>query len=224
MYREFPCALCGADCPGLLCPGCNGDLPRLTAACACCGLPSQGSDCAACVARPPRWENLVVPFSFAYPIDKIIHEFKYLGAVFWRSFLAREVVRRSLSLNVPRPEALIPVPVHPRRLAERGFNQALELARGIGSELNIPVWSGALARVGSRPPQVGLSASQRRKNVQGAFATVGVTCAARRVAIVDDILTTGATSSELARILRRRGVHQIQVWVVARTPISQHLR
>ena len=224
MYREFPCALCGADCPSLLCPGCNGDLPRLTTACTRCGLPSQGSVCAACVVKPLRWENMVVPFSFAYPIDKIIHEFKYLGAVFWGSFLAREVARRSLFLNVPRPEALIPVPVHPRRLAERGFNQAVELARGIGSELDIPVLSGALARVGSRAPQVGLSASERRKNVRGAFATVGGTLAARRVAIVDDILTTGATGNELARILLRRGVHHVQIWVVARTPISQRLR
>ena len=217
MYASFPCALCGTDYSGLLCRGCHRDLPGLTLACTRCGLPSPSPVCAGCLVKPPLWQHLVAPFSFAYPMDKIIHEFKYSGAVFWGSFLAAAVVRQGLALNVPLPEALIPVPMHPRRLAERGFNQAMELARGIGRELDIPILSGALARTECRLPQVGLSADKRRKNIRGAFSATLDRFSQRSIAIVDDILTTGATANELARVLRRIGVAQIQVWVVART-------
>ncbi len=224
MYSEFPCALCGADCSGLICPGCDGDLPRLTSTCARCGMPSQISVCIACLVKPPPWDCLVVPYSFAYPIDKIIHEFKYRGSVFWGSFLAGEIVRRGQLLDIPLPEILVPVPAHPRRLAERGFNQAVELARGIGRALAIPVHTGTVARIGSHPPQVGLSAGQRRMNVRGAFEVMGRDLARGKVAIVDDILTTGATATELTRVLRRSGADQIQVWVVARTSIMPRPR
>ena len=219
MYSEFPCALCGADCSGLICPGCDGDLPRLTSTCARCGMPSHISVCIACLVKPPPWDCLVVPYSFAYPIDKIIHAFKYQGALFWGSFLAGEIARHGHMLGIPLPEILIPVPAHPHRLAERGFNQAAELARGIGRALDIPVHTGAVARIGSHPPQVGLSASSRRTNVRGAFEVRSRGPARGRVAIVDDILTTGATAKELTRVLRRAGANQIQVWVIARTPI-----
>lgn len=221
-YAEFPCALCQADTRGLLCLGCRRDLPRLIPACVRCGMPSTGSTCVACVVNPPLWQYLVAPFLFAYPIDKIIHEFKYLDAVFWGAFLAREMAHRGLALTVPLPEVLIPVPVHPKRLVERGYNQALELARGIGSELNIPVSPGIVVRAEPRIPQVGLSSRQRRKNIRGVFTLTRKTIFARRVAIVDDILTTGATATELARILRRTGVEEIQVWVAARTPDRRH--
>ncbi|OGT79891.1 MAG: hypothetical protein A3H91_07235 [Gammaproteobacteria bacterium RIFCSPLOWO2_02_FULL_61_13] len=218
MYREFPCALCGASCADLICRGCDRDLPRLATACNRCGLPSPSPVCVACQVRPPCWECLVVPYTFAYPIDKVIHEFKYFGSVFWGAFLAREMVRRGLASGTPLPEALVPVPAHPHRLADRGFNQAVELARGIGRELDIPVLTDKIVRVGSHPQQVGLTANQRRKNVHGAFAAAGRDVVTGRVAIVDDILTTGATAKEMAKVLLRSGANEIQVWVVARTP------
>lgn len=225
MYGDFPCVLCGASCPGLICSGCDRDLPRLTRVCTRCGLSSPASTCIACVLSPPRWDLLVVPYSFTYPVDKIIHAFKYQGSVFWAAYLAREMAQRGLTLNIPLPEALIPVPAHGSRVAERGFNQAVELARGIGRELNIPVIADSFARIGSRLPQVGLSADQRRKNVHGAFAAMGRReLGLRRVAIVDDILTTGATARELARVLRRAGANEIQLWVVARTMIAPRSR
>ena len=224
MYRDFPCVLCGTDSPDLVCPGCDRDLPRLSGVCARCGVPSPASTCIACVLRPPRWDFLVVPYSFIYPVDKIVHAFKYQGAVFWAPYLAREMARRGLALNIPLPEAFIPVPAHGSRLSERGFNQAVELARGIGRELDIPVITDAVARMGSHAPQVGSSAANRLQNVRGAF-----TANRRRaftwhsVAIVDDILTTGATARELGGVLQRLGANQIQVWVVARTPFASRM-
>jgi len=217
---EFPCPLCGAACRALICRGCEDDLPRLGSVCTRCGLPSPISVCIACQVNAPRWERLVAPFSFTYPIDRIIHQFKYLGSVFWRGFLSAEMARRGLALNIPLPEVLIPVPAHPRRLAERGFNQAVELARGIGRELDIPVLTDTVRRIGLHPPQVGLNAIQRRRNVCGAFSTSGRDFAVGKVGIVDDILTTGATAGELVRLLQRAGVAQVQVWVVARTPTA----
>lgn len=160
----------------------------------------------------------MVPYTFAYPMDKVIHEFKYFGSVFWGAFLAREMARRGLATCTPLPEALVPVPAHPRRLADRGFNQAVELACGLGRELGIPVLTDKIVRVGSHPQQVGLTANQRRMNVHGAFATTGRGVVSGRVAIVDDILTTGATAKEMAKVLLRSGANQVQVWVVARTP------
>ena len=222
MYREFPCALCGEEGRRLVCSACCSDLPRLMLVCARCGLPSHNSVCAACLVNPPRWQHLVAPFSFAYPIDKIIHAFKYSGAIFWHSFLAAEMVRRGLTLKVPIPDVLIPVPMHPRRLADRGFNQALELARGIGREMDVPILAGATARTESGLPQVGLSAGKRWQNIRGAFTATLSDAAPRSVAIVDDILTTGATANELAQVLRRTGIKKIQVWVVARTQGPQH--
>jgi len=225
MYRDLPCVLCGAGCHDLVCTGCDGDFPRLNGVCGRCGLPSRASTCIACVLKPPRWDFLVVPFSFAYPVDKIVHAFKYQGSVFWASWLAREMVRRGLAMNIPLPEAFIPVPAHGSRLSERGFNQAVELARGMGRELHIPVITDAVARIGSHAPQVGLSAANRVKNMRGAFtANARRAFPLHRVAIVDDILTTGATARELAGVLQRMGANQIQVWVVARTHIASRLR
>ncbi len=217
MWGGFPCALCGATSCGLLCTGCHGDLPRLNRVCSLCGLATEVPVCAACRIKPPQWQHLVAPFAFAYPVSKVVHEFKYSGAVFWESFLAGEMVKRARALHVPLPEALMPVPIHPRRLAERGFNQALELARGISQETAISLLSGTLERIESRLPQVGLSAARRRNNVRGAFRIIPHQPVPSSVAIVDDILTTGATAHEIAKVLRKAGVKRLQVWVVART-------
>lgn len=115
-----------------------------------------------------------------------------------------------------RPELLIPVPLHPQRYAERGFNQALELARPIARRLDVPMdWSNCV-RMRATPHQTGQDARARRANLKGAFAVSG-TLQARHVAIVDDVVTTGATVSELARVLRRAGVERVEVWSAART-------
>jgi ComF family protein len=112
---------------------------------------------------------------------------------------------------------LVPVPLHPGRLAERGYNQALEIARVLGGGLDLPLDSRCCHRVAATPPQAGLDEVARRRNIRGAFA-VHSPLPWSRVAIVDDVVTTGSTVSELARVLRRAGVREIEVWAAARTP------
>ena len=113
------------------------------------------------------------------------------------------------------PELLLPVPLHPKRLRERGFNQALEIARPLGRRFQIPVEARACRRIRATRPQSELALAERRGNLRGAFAVRGA-LTARHLAIVDDVVTTGATVSALARVLLRQGVQRVDVWAVAR--------
>lgn len=117
----------------------------------------------------------------------------------------------------PLPQVLIPVPLHPGRLAERGYNQALEIARVLGGGLGLPLDRRCCHRVTATPPQAGQDEAARRRNIRGAFAAQ-TPFPWSRVAIVDDVVTTGSTVSELARVLRRAGALEVEVWAVARTP------
>ncbi|MGC9457033.1 MAG: ComF family protein [Halothiobacillaceae bacterium] len=116
----------------------------------------------------------------------------------------------------PLPDALLPVPLHPRRLAERGFNQAERLARPLSKQLGVPLSLNSLRRGVATAAQSQLDARARRRNVRGAFAVCGPV--PDHVAIVDDVVTTGSTVSEIARILRRAGCKRIEVWAAARAP------
>lgn len=115
------------------------------------------------------------------------------------------------------PELLLPVPLHPRRLRERGFNQAAELAGVIGRELDIRADARACERVRPTVAQTGLTAAERRRNLRDVFR-VRIPNPPPHIAIVDDVMTTGATAESLARSLRRQGVERIEIWVCARTP------
>jgi ComF family protein len=125
---------------------------------------------------------------------------------------------RSLQLKEAElPQVIIPVPLHPRRARERGYNQALEIARAAASRLQVEIDAGLCARTRSFTPQEGLEKAARRRNVRGAFAVTGQ-LTARHLAILDDVVTTGSTAAELARALRRAGAKRVDLWAVARTP------
>lgn len=218
MLVAGPCALCGADCRHLLCAGCDADLPRSVMACRMCALPVAAEPCPACVLDPPPWENCVAPFLFHHPLDRIIHAFKYHGRIHWARPLALEIVRRVRALARPLPQALVPIPVTATRLATRGFNQALELARTVGSELDIAVLTTCVRRLRAEAPQVGLAAEARRVNVRGAFGIAPCARMPGHVAVIDDLVTTGATVAAMTALLKQHGVTQVDVWAVARTP------
>jgi ComF family protein len=222
MQRESslpgPCALCLADAADLLCDGCVADLPRLHGACIRCGALFHERACTACLVDPPPWRQLVAPFHFSYPVDRLVHRFKYEGRLAAGRFLAREMARCVAAAAGSLPDLLVAVPIHPSRLAARGFNQSLELARRLAREFGIPVSADALRRTDARPSLVGLGASERRRHVRGAFALSAPALPARRIAIVDDILTTGATAREISRTLAKAGAEHIEIWVAARTP------
>jgi ComF family protein len=172
--------------------------------------------CGVCQRHPPVFHRTVAPYIYAAPLDRLIQQFKFNR----RLDLARPLaglMGASLTLrDGAYPQLLVPVPLHPQRLRKRGFNQARELARVIGRELDIPLATPKLCqRLRATAMQADLPARQRQGNVRGAFA-VTAPLSVGHVAIVDDVMTTGHTAAELARTLRRAGAESIEVWVCAR--------
>ena len=209
------CLLCESDdANGLLCEPCRADLPWLQrTGCRVCALPlASGSVCGACLARPPRFDAVEAAFAYRFPVDALILAFKYGG----RLALARglgELLARVATRDV---DAIVPMPLARARLAERGFNQALELARVVATLTGVPLLRDACRKVADTPPQAALPWRERVKNVRRAFVC-DTDLEGRRIAVVDDVLTTGATLNELARVLRKAGAAEVRGWVVART-------
>lgn len=169
--------------------------------------------CGACRRRPPPFFATTAALRYAEPADRLILDLKFRGrlpaARLLGTLLAEAVA------DAEPPEALLPVPLHPARLRERGFNQALELARPLARRLDRPLPIDAVRRIRATPPQTGVDRHGRRRNIRNAFA-LRRPLPWRHVAIVDDVMTTGSTVAELAGLLRRNGVERVQVWVAAR--------
>jgi ComF family protein len=217
----FPatCVLCGCDAAGELdlCAACRAELPRVLRPCPRCGLPlatDAESECGACVTNPPAFSRTVVPFRYDDPVKHLIHALKFNQKLYVARVLG-ELMAEQCAQEGARPDLIIPVPLHPARLRERGFNQALELARPIAAHLHIPINVHACQRTRRTAAQSDLPAEQRAKNIKGAFE-LKEQLQVRRVAIVDDVMTTGATVDELARTLIANGVGDVHIWVCAR--------
>lgn len=209
------CLLCGAASGGaLVCDGCDADLPWLGAACPQCAGPSSGAAvCGACLASPPDFDATIAVWRYEFPVDRLVRALKYgkrlaLAELFGEA-LARQVGGR-------RIDAVVPMPLAPRRLAERGFNQALEIARWLTSRGATRLAPACVTRVRDTVPQTDLPHAARAANVRGAFACAG-TLAGQALAVVDDVMTTGATVAEVARTLKRAGAARVENWIVART-------
>ena len=212
------CALCGAGTSNRrLCAGCDADLSHHRApACPICALPAlDGQVCGACLHRPPAFDRTLAAFSYRFPLDRLLHAFKYSGNLALAEILAEPLAR--LAAVHPKPDLLMPMPLHPVRLRERGFNQSLEIARPISRWLDIPLAADACRRTRDTPTQAGLKWQERRRNVRDAFAC-DLDLSGKKIAVLDDVMTTGATLNEISRILKDRGAFEVSAWVVARTP------
>jgi ComF family protein len=170
--------------------------------------------CGRCLADPPPFDQALMPFRYAPPIDRLIGALKFrhdlaAGALLGQ-LLANAVAGRSV-------DCLLPVPLHPTRLRERGFNQAAELCRVVARAHDIPWDSRSLQRIRTTPTQHTSSRRERLRNLRGAFAWQGRTPPAR-VALIDDVVTTGATARAAAATLKRAGAEWVEIWAVARTP------
>lgn len=212
------CALCAQ--PGIadrdLCSGCWYELPRNTPCCQRCALPLQleGALCGACSRTPPPFERSVIPFRYEPPFDHLLQQLKFHQRLQLAPLLGQLLAEAVAQRSEPLPALLLPVPMHPRRVRRRGYNQALELARRVSVELGIPFSGRLCRRVRHTPAQTTLQGRERRRNLRGAFTVEG--SLPRHVAIVDDVVTTGATVQEFARSLRRAGAETIEVWACAR--------
>ena len=229
----FPatCVLCGGDGAfGLdLCLPCQNDLPWIRRACTGCGLPLEGVSgtsglvqgshstlCGICIREPRNFERGYAPFIYAEPADWLVQQLKFNSRLPCIRVLSHLLLQYLLQQEVEIPEAIIPVPLHAERYRQRGFNQALELARPIARAMNRPIINDICLRQQNTVPQLDLPAKKRAANVRNAFKIIKP-MTAKHIAIVDDVMTTGATTNELARLLKRNGAEFVQVWTVART-------
>ncbi|VAW99838.1 Competence protein F homolog, phosphoribosyltransferase domain; protein YhgH required for utilization of DNA as sole source of carbon and energy [hydrothermal vent metagenome] len=214
------CLLCFHSSDNLLsdfCPECLNDLPIVRQACQQCGVSLESehlSLCGSCITEPPSYDRVISAYGYARPIRQLMASFKFqhqlsLAPIFARALLAE--IQRPDS----RIEAILPVPLHPIRLRQRGFNQALELARPIAAAYQKPMLIKSIHRNRNTETQSNLPAKLRENNLRGAFElTQAVNY--RGVAIIDDVMTTGSTANELAKTLKLNGVNYVEVWCAAR--------
>jgi ComF family protein len=170
--------------------------------------------CGACLRRPPRFDACIAPYRYTYPLDRMIRALKYGGAIAYGRVLGDLFARRASPL-VERPDLVLPVPLGRKRFIRRGYNQAIELAHRCSEHFDIPLRTDLLVRTRDTVEQAGLDRKARRRNLRGAFALAAPLPAAR-IAIVDDVVTTGSTASEIACVLKRGGATRVEVWAVAR--------
>lgn len=213
--RCLVCAEPGAH--GLdLCAACRAALPRPRCACPRCALPLAGPElaCGACLREPPAMDRVLAACHYAFPVDRLLPRFKFHGDLAAGRTLSALLAEAVAPVFDAPGAVLVPVPLHPARLRERGYNQALELARPLASRFGLALAPGLLQRRRPTGPQTGLDAAGRRSNVRGAFHATGK--APDHVVLVDDVMTTGSTLAECTRALRRAGASRVDAWVAAR--------
>ena len=221
--RAGRCVIClaGAAQDGL-CQDCRNDLPANRWCCQTCALPlpfpTPDGRCGECQASPPCYSRSLIPWRYQFPVDGMIGRYKYHGQhKFARPLLAgfTDYIEHHLATE-GRPQVLIPAPMHWTRRWQRGFNQAQDIAEAVGRRLDLPVNARLVRRTRRVHAQRKLNRTSRLANLQGLFEVTGPVPA--NVAIVDDVVTTGATVRELASVLTRAGAEEIQVWALARAP------
>ncbi len=221
LQRLFPptCLLCldPGQPPALdLCSACEADLPANLPACPRCAatLAAEAAACRCGGAR--RWavDAVLAPWRYAFPVDALVRRLKFAGQLGVARILGTLLGRAVAARGTATVDALVPVPLHASRQWRRGYNQSREIASFVAAVSGLPLLDGVLHRARATVEQTGLDAAARRRNLRGAFTVAGPLPA--RVAIIDDVLTTGATAGSLAAALKRAGCRRVEAWVVAR--------
>jgi ComF family protein len=220
------CELCaGVSGADLVCDACVRDLPWLASACPTCALPtSSGAVCGQCLSDPPAFDATIAAFSYAFPIDRLIHALKYQGRLALAEWCADAILGRRGRADAAvclQPQRLVALPLSVARQRERGYNQAQEIARAVAARTGIAILPRALVRIRATPPQAALPWTERAKNVRGAFAC-DVDLSGLSIAMIDDVMTTGASLAEAAKVLKASGAERVENWVVARTLPPAH--
>lgn len=214
------CVLCRAaiGTNNNFCIGCRADLPWITTACPSCATPSASSKnaCGACQRKPPIVDSAFAALRYAAPVDRLIAGLKYHRRLDLAHALGELLSTRLKEHITEQPDLIIPVPLHASRLCQRGYNQALEIARIVAERLRIPLYADVVRRVRATATQTALPLTQRARNVRNAFGVCTGEVSGKHVALVDDVMTSGHTVNALAKVLRRAGASEISVWVVTR--------
>jgi ComF family protein len=213
-----------------LCADCEAEIPVVPNPCRRCGLPRHGEEggeggegkedgCVRCRALDLPYSRCVAPWAYEFPVTQLVQALKYEGALANARVFGTRMVAQALREQADpwqRAALVVPMPLHPSRLVERGFNQSHEIARVVSRLLDLRLAGKGLRRIRSTAPQVGLSRQQRVGNLCGAFAADSSLVAGRHVLLIDDVVTTGSTAIEAASTLRAAGAESIAVWAVAR--------
>lgn len=208
------CLLCGIDGRDeLLCPACAADLPVAAPTCCpqCAEPTTHGERCGACLKEAPHFDLTVAAFRYDFPVDRIIHALKYGHQLAVAKWLGKQLA----GMIKADGQLIIPLPLHHSRLHERGFNQSMEIARVVGNCLNLAVDRNSLWRNRATPSQADQPLKERHKNVRGAFECTA-DMAGKNILLIDDVMTTGATVNECARVLKLHGAVRVNVAVAAR--------
>jgi ComF family protein len=210
------CLLCAASQANNdgLCEACLKNLPYSpTTSCPQCGLCSNGLVCGSCLNSTPDFDATHAVFIYAFPIDAMMQGYKYGNMLHLSQTFGQLLAQKT---NLVSVDLIIPMPMHPARLNERGFNQALEIAKVITKTHKEKLDFVSAIRHKLTPPQASLPFKERVKNIKGAFQ-MNTDLAGKRVAIIDDVMTTGASLNELAKTLKKAGASHVECWVIART-------
>jgi ComF family protein len=206
------------------CAACAGALPWNAPACRACALPlpagASTDVCSACLDEAPPQDRSWAAFRYQPPVAQAIVELKFHGRLAPAHVIGGLMAARLALRPQPLPELLIPMPLHPGRLRRRGYNQAVELGRQIAGRLALRFEPAGARRLRATQEQTRLDAAGRRRNVRGAFAVDAAAVRGRQVALLDDVITTGATACELARAARAAGAARIEVWAAARVGLQ----
>lgn len=188
--------------------------------CPQCGLVStKGVLCGHCLSAPPAFDATHAIFHYGYPVDAVLQKYKYGNALTIAELFGKLLSKHRQACEMP--DLLLPMPLHPKRLKERGFNQALEIARIVARELRIPMDTGMSKRIKFSAPQATLPLKQRVKNMRNAFiCQPGLQ--GKKVALLDDVMTTGASLNALAAAVKKAGAVRVECWVIARTQPQDH--
>jgi ComF family protein len=216
------CVLCGSE--GIndrdICATCYRSLPWIGRACEQCAIPLPDYrdgplKCGRCLHSPPAFDSSLSLFSYKDEAVRLIHRLKFNQKLAYSRLLGGLLVDAVGGQGRPLPGCIVPVPLHPRRLRQRGFNQSIELARPAARAFDLGIDIDSIARVRDTPTQTGLDRNQRGKNIRGAFEVARPPCV-RHIALIDDVVTTASTVNELARMLKKAGAERVDVWSIAR--------
>lgn len=201
-----------------LCEPCLQALPwHQSLQCPQCGLVSSGQICGSCLAAPPSFDATHAVFTYDFPLDKLLQQYKYRETLQLSKTFSVLLEQKLKASQMDRKiDLVIPMPMHHKRLQERGFNQALEIARQLSNTTGLPLDYAACQRVKLTPPQASLPLKERSKNIRGAFHC-GTDLQGLNVVLIDDVMTTGASLDELAKTLKQAGAAHVECWVIART-------
>ncbi len=211
------CTVCQSPAEQALCQDCHQLMIKPTYRCYQCGKPLPNTDatqCGECMTSPPEFDTVIYATLYQYPVDRWVHQLKFGQQLSAAQLMADSLIPLLSSIAVEVP--LIPVPLHPRRLLLRGYNQAAMIAQSIAKAENRKLITDVLFRPKNTQMQAALRAKQRKNNVSGAFGCLKP-LDADRILLVDDVLTTGQTLRACAKALKQNGVRQVTALVFARS-------